>query len=501
MTMADDYEDLSSTFAGACRRADRAARNEPELSPLFDPWAQYLVPDFPVDILPPVARDFVVAQSVVIGCDSSALAMSVLSAFSGALDHRFTLKMLRHGQWWEHPRLWLLLVGDPSRKKTPIINAATRPLERQEKFLRERADADWKEHLANGGNLKDERPKPQRFVCFDTTIEKLGEILTRNDRGLLVKRDEFAGWIGGMEKYNNSTRGSAADRGFWLQSFDGGPYSIDRISRGELYISNLSVSLIGGIQPSRLAELTGLTSDGLLQRFIPVMMGPAQLAQDHPSDDELYARLIRELILAKPQRLTMSDDALATMSDLRAHLHSLEQVSGGLADGFQAFTGKLAGLAGSLAIMLHMAADPVGGALYAIEQDTVENVRRLVVDFILPHAFEFYRTAESNGDRLKKIASWILTSNNTRIVASDLTKNIADLRGLTLFEISERLSPLVAAGWLEPQDHTPVNRAWNVSRAVFAQFAERTEIEHARKAELAKLMGSPRRKGDNHAKA
>jgi hypothetical protein len=440
-----------------------------------------------------VARDFVTAQSIVIGCDPSALAIAVLSAFSGALDHRFTLKMMRHGQWWEHPRLWMLLVGDPSQKKTPIINAATRPLEQHEKFVRERAEAEWKQHLASGGNPKDERPKPPRFVVFDSTVEKLGDILSRADRGLLVKRDEFAGWIGSMEKYSNTSRGAGADRGFWLQAFDGGPYTVDRISRGEVHIGNLSVSLIGGIQPKRFAEIHGLTSDGLLQRFIPVMMAPAKLAQDHPSDDEDYGRLLRELIFANPARLVMNDEALAAMNDLRAHLHKLEHASGGLADGFQTFVGKLHGLAGSLAVILHMAADPEHGATYGIEHATIENVSRLVSNFILPHAFEFYRSGESNGDRLKKLASWILTSGKTRLIASDVTSNVAEFRGLSLCEVNERLAPFVAAGWLEPQEHTPINRAWTVSPAVFTQFQERTEAEAVRKVALAELMGAPRR--------
>jgi hypothetical protein len=477
---------------GAADSTHGTAEPGAQVQPLFDPWSQYLVPDFPLDVLPPVARDFVAAQSTVVGCDPSALAMAVLAAFSGALDHRFSLKMLRHGQWWEHPRLWVLLVGDPSRKKTPIINAATRPLEQYERHLRDRAEADWKQHLESGGNPKEERPKPPRFVVFDSTIEKLGDILSRSDRGLLVKRDEFSGWLGGMEKYNNSTRGAGADRSFWLQSFDGGPFTVDRISRGELHIRNLSVSLVGGIQPARLAEIQGLTSDGLLQRFLPVMMGASKFAQDHPSDDEAYAGLVRELIFAKPQRLIMTDDALATMNDLRHHLHNVEQASGGLADGFQAFVGKLAGLAGSLALILHMANDPARSALDYIEHSTVENVRRLVVDFLLPHAFEFYRSAESGGDRLKRLASWILTSGKTRIVASDLTSNVADFRGLTLFEINERLSPFVAAGWLEPKEHTPTNRAWTVSPAVFAQFEQRIELETTRKVELATLMRTPR---------
>ena len=260
-------------------------------TPLFDPWAQYIVPDFPLHVLPRAVADYVTAQSAIVGCDVSAMAMSVLTAFSGALDHRFAVKMMRNGNWWEHPRLWTLLVGDPSRKKTPIINTVTLPLERHQNTLRMDYDVRLRDYEAakKAGDDNVEKPTPPpRYVMWDVTIEKLGEVLSRSDHGLLVKRDEFSGWIGSMEKYGGTSRGAGADRGFWLQAFDGGPYSMDRIGRGETYIGNLSVSLIGGIQPAKLVELHGLTSDGLLQRFIPVMMGPSKLAQDCSSDDEQY---------------------------------------------------------------------------------------------------------------------------------------------------------------------------------------------------------------------
>jgi hypothetical protein len=42
---------------------------------LFDPWAPFIVPDFPFDVLPPVLQEFVASQSVVIGGDPSAMAM------------------------------------------------------------------------------------------------------------------------------------------------------------------------------------------------------------------------------------------------------------------------------------------------------------------------------------------------------------------------------------------------------------------------------------------
>jgi hypothetical protein len=48
-----------------------------------------------------------------------------------------------------------------------------------------------------------------------------------------------------MDKY--SGRGAAKDRAFWLQSFHGGPYAVNRIARGVAMIENLSVSLLGGI--------------------------------------------------------------------------------------------------------------------------------------------------------------------------------------------------------------------------------------------------------------
>jgi hypothetical protein len=466
-------------------------------SGLFDPWERFIVPDFPLQVLPPTVQAYVESQSIIIGCDPAALAMATLTAFSGALDHRFAVKMMRNGNWWEHPRLWTLLVGDPSRKKTPIINDVTVPLERHQADLRRSYEAALHDYEAAKNNKDDsvEKPDPPvRYVVFDSTTEKLGEILSRSEHGLLVKRDEFSGWIGGMEKYHNS-RGASSDRGFWLQAYDGGGYAFDRIQRGEIYIGNLSVSLIGGIQPSRLAELRGLTSDGLLQRFAPVMMRASTLPQDRQSDDqENYQRLVYKLIRAEHRRLFLSDRALQIMNDLRAQLFELEQATGGLADGLQAFIGKLPGVAGRLALILQAATypDSIG---QQIEAPIVAHVFTLIVDFIVPHATEFYRSTEeaTGGERLRKIASWILTSQQKIITTRDLTRNVHSLRGVSILELQTQLSPLVAAGWLEPADQTPLNRTWTVTPLVAAQFERQRLIEEERKALAAKLMGSPRR--------
>ena len=109
----------------------------------------------------------------------------------------------------------------------------------------------------------------RRYVTQDATVEKLGELLRDNPRGLLVSRDELAGWLRALDK-----PGREGDREFYLEAWNGaGSYTIDRIGRGTVHIPALTVSLVGGIQPGKLkryiddALADGAGADGLLQRL------------------------------------------------------------------------------------------------------------------------------------------------------------------------------------------------------------------------------------------
>jgi hypothetical protein len=144
-----------------------------------------------------------------------------------------------------------------------------------------------------------------------------------------------------------------------------------------------------------------------------------------------------------------------------------------------------------------MAANPEN-APREIEAMTVAHVHTLILDFILPHAVEFYRSCEelTGGERLRKIASWILTSGQTEITARDLVRNVACLRGVSVLDLQTCVSPLVAAGWLDPKVHGPLNREWSVNEGVAVQFEQRREAEERRKLCAAELMGSPRRSSE-----
>ena len=64
-----------------------------------------------------------------------------------------------------------------------------------------------------------------------------------------------------------------SERAFYLEAFNGdGQFTYDRIGRGTVHIENCTLSIVGGVQPSRIAPLvrgamSGSSDDGLIQRL------------------------------------------------------------------------------------------------------------------------------------------------------------------------------------------------------------------------------------------
>jgi Protein of unknown function (DUF3987) len=58
-----------------------------------------------------------------------------------------------------------------------------------------------------------EEPIAPRLVLSDITIERLATLLARAaPKGVLMTRDELAGWLLGMNAYNDGARG------FWIEA-------------------------------------------------------------------------------------------------------------------------------------------------------------------------------------------------------------------------------------------------------------------------------------------
>jgi Protein of unknown function (DUF3987)/Bifunctional DNA primase/polymerase, N-terminal len=468
-----------------------------EAPSLLDPWAEFIAPAFPLPTLPPRLRAFVERKALSIGGDTGAVAMAALAACSGALDHGFHARMQVHDNWHENPRLWVLLVGDPSSKKTPIINAALRPLEaaaaanakRQAEEDRGYADA---LRAAQGKIALPERTWFPRYIAQDITVESVGELLSRQSRGLLIKYDELAGWIGSMDKYGGSKAGMS-DRAFWLKTYDGGHYQIDRKSTGSKFVQNCSVAFLGGIQPDRIADLGNVVSDGLLQRFLPVLMRPADRSQDLPGGSAVadYENLIGQLLRLGAKEITLSAEAREVKVSLETFLHDVTQTQG-LSSSLRAFAGKLTGVWGRLALVLHLAGDPDYGTMQPVSGAVAEAADRLVRTYLLPHAVAFYDRATDGVQQanMRDLASYVLTSGKARFVASDFTTNVRFMRGMKGWDVFTAVDVLVAGGWLEPDSEHVPTKAWTILPSVREALAERRAVEAERKAAVVKIMRS-----------
>jgi putative DNA primase/helicase len=128
---------------------------------------------------------------------------------------------------------------------------------------------DPKGHALRAVQAIENPPARRRYLINDTTVEKLGEILNANPRGVLIFRDELTDFLKTMDR-----EGHEADRAFYLEAWNGaGRFTYDRIGRGTIEIEAACVSILGGIQPGPLAAYMarvaqgGGDDDGLVQRF------------------------------------------------------------------------------------------------------------------------------------------------------------------------------------------------------------------------------------------
>ena len=174
--------------------------------------------------------------------------------------------------------------------------------------------ADWQARIREGlksGNEPPPRPpeaiEPDpvplpRVVVGDTTPEKLGSILRDNEKGLLLNRDEIAGWLGSFGRYSSDGGG---ERAMWLEAYGGRAYTIDRQKNPEpILIAHLSVAVLGGVQPDKLSLITGGADDGFAARFLwcwPEPVSGFRLAREPVNGQRQEEALQRLHALSMPQ--------------------------------------------------------------------------------------------------------------------------------------------------------------------------------------------------------
>jgi len=476
-------------------------------------------PQLPMNVLPDSIAAYAKDQSELLGADPSIIAMSALAAAAAVIDDGIVLQPKRRDPTWtESARLWVGIVGDPSTKKSPSISKATRHIKRLESRLAEQNGAaygDWKHRHEQWKDLKKtskgqdvppepEQPPMRRLIVEDTTVEALSEILKDNPRGVLCLQDELTGWFGGMDAYRGGGgKGANKDRAHWLEIYNGGRRSIDRVTRGSTVVPNWSACMVGGIQPEMMRRIaSGMGGDGLLQRFMIVVARPAQKGEDRAPDREAmdrFAALFDHLegISPSEQPVTMTEQAHQArerIEDLAVRMsQAFDQPH------LKAWLGKWEGLFARLVLAYHViecAEEGVYPNTKRVRGETAEKVEQLMCGVLLQHAIYFYNEIVDSNDRqsnMRQLARLILARGMNVVTKRDLHNYWRASRKLQPWEVKAVIDGLCGLDWLSP-DETSLDAAdgkpktWFVNPAVHEAFAGHAERERARRDEVVATM-------------
>ncbi|MFO7593445.1 MAG: DUF3987 domain-containing protein [Pseudomonadota bacterium] len=467
------------------------------------------LPPFPIGLLPDVISRFAKDQAELIGVDPAVIGMAAIGAAAAAIDDRIELQSKRFDPTWtEAARLWVLIVGDPSAKKSPGLSKVMGPLYAVDREWREanaRAMAEWERACdeLKKGDEKPPRPILKRLIVNDTTVEKMQEILSHAEpRGAMVFWDEASGWLASMDAYKN---GGNKDRAAWLEAYNGGPKAIDRINRGSTFVENWSACVLGGIQPNVVQAYAGSTNhDGMLQRFILVYAGDATIGQDRVPDMDAkrsYAELIKQLTGITPPGdgsvVTLSEEAHQVREDLDAKLLTITRSHPNKF--LTAALGKWNGLFARLLLTFHCI-DCANGyrkeypTSRTVSGDTAQRVAALMWGTLLPHAVKFYEGLDETEDHAREVAALILAQQWQRFtVKRDLNRHMKSSRKWKPWELEETLDRLEAYGWIRPDEEGRLNErgrpaAYWVNELVHERFRAKAERERERRAEITAMM-------------
>jgi hypothetical protein len=393
------------------------------------------VEPFIPELLPEAMRGYVMDVAERQQSAPDFVAVAALCGLSAVVGNRIRIAPKQHDDWEVVPNLWGAIIGRPSAMKSPAMQSALGPIYSLQDQMRDAWQEEVKaakvdevlstldakeakkkaEKAMKGGDrdaarsiladlAKDDEEEPPcpRIVVNDATVEKLGELLNENPRGLLLIRDELPGFLARLESEEYQS-----ERAFYLEAFNGdGRFTYDRIGRGTVHIENCTLSIIGGVQPSRIAPIvrgaiTGASNDGLIQR-LQMAVWPDDIpswkwVDRHPSRDarEAYDRAFQQLHALElgssdhPLVLRFSPAAQDLFREWMEEIQT-EARSGKLSSTLESHILKMPKTVASLALLFEM----IEGSHFEVGE---MSIRRALgwADYLRSHANRLYSSGDT----------------------------------------------------------------------------------------------------------
>ncbi|GEP55354.1 hypothetical protein RSO01_25200 [Reyranella soli] len=480
------------------------AWGEIDPSLLEDPTTN--APGFPLHLLTPKWAGWIRETAHAASAPPDYVALGLFGAVAAVSGAGVVAQV--HQGWLEPLVLWLALVGNPSSGKSPALAAARRLLGPIEDELRASDDDRQRDHATKvkqakllcerwedecEAALKQGAPPPLKpveaafdaqfvraqLLVADTTIEALADVVSGNPRGVTLWRDELAAWLGNLGRYANG----GSDRAYWLEAWGAAAVTINRRSRsGPLSLKKFPVSIVGSIQPDRLAEALGGTDDGMAARFLYTWPAPAPYRSllDHIAvhEGDAIQRLGRIAavvgIADSPLTLILSHDALVMFDEFRKKLLAEQRDLEGPEAGW---LGKGPGSVVRVASLLTLLGWSEGQAIAPpakIERAALAAAISLWNDYMRAHAQAVFNKAGRTGkDRnLRRVVRWLMSAGIDEVSREDV-RCTALARAVDADGADQVIARLVKANVLRqvpslpagPKGGRPVHR-WAVNPAL-----------------------------------
>jgi hypothetical protein len=463
-------------------------RQEPEATPHTSegPAADGWQP-FPLDALPEPARSFTSETARAIGCDVAFITLPLLATLAAAIGNSRRIRLKR--TWSEPAVLWLLPIAESGQHKSPAYDAPLRAIRaRQDHALAKHREAlaghetakrqyeadlaEWRKHGRKAGveaPQEPEEPVCERFWCSDTTVEGLASLLAGAPRGLLLAREELAGWVRSFDCYRG---GRGGDTAHWLSMHGARGLLVDR-KTGQRVVSvpMAAVSITGTIQPATLARAINREhyEDGLAARLL-VAMPPRRrrrwtdLETDPAIEDALAAVIDRLYALdlpihpvthvPQPRSLPLSPEGYrAWVAFYNEHGAEQEELTGDLAAAWS----KLEGYSARLALVIHLtrwaAGDPTLADSEAVDAESIGAGVTLSRWFGQETRRVYAVLGESEENREQRELVELIRARGGRITVRELMQ--ASRRYRTAGDAEQALAELVKDGKLTCQMVSP----------------------------------------------
>ena len=438
-------------------RFNEASAGWPEIDATLLEDGRGVVPAFPLGVLPAEWARWVADTAQAAGTPLDYVAQGVLAAVSALCGAGV---MARVSTFWAEPLvLWQALVGWPSSGKSPALAAVRGPLEAIEQGLLagdkarlnrhlQRADTaklaadQWRERCAialKNGETPPERPiaavyeesfVPSQIVVGDATLEAMADVVAGNPRGVILWRDELTAWLANLGRYANG----GSDRAQWLEAWAAAGITINRRSRGmPLHLRKFPVSVIGSIQPDRIAEALQSSDYGMASRFLYAWPDPAPYRPlgecSHARDDDALACLQRIAAFAgsveRPRSISFDDEAFVFLDGfLRELYHRVPEAEGLEAGWLGKGRGTVVRLAAMLALLAWSEQEPGDRPAPTVSRDTLIAAVELWQSYFWPHARTvFNRAGRTERDRhARRIIRWLRASKVSTVTRQEMRR-------------------------------------------------------------------------------